>query len=87
MSIHSGSPPRSQYSYYSPGKDRNIQQANKLHYKLESQKGSSTLNLADSFIGDEGCGMIYDFLRDNIQVTNVELRGNNIGADGIKILS
>ena len=65
MSIHELSPSRSYHQQYSPGKDRELLQANKLYYKLESQKGSTTLNLSDTFIGDEGCSVVYDFLREN----------------------
>lgn len=60
---------------------------NKLENKLNSQQGSSTLNLGDSFIGDEGCGLVAQFLRENLGTHSVELRGNNITGEGLRILA
>ena len=59
----------------------------KLESKLLLQKGSSTLNLCDSFIGDEGCAIVSQYLRENIGVYNLELRGNSITIEGLKHLA
>lgn len=58
----------------------------KLESKLSIQRGSSTLNLSDSFIGDEGCSMVAQYLRENLGVHNLELRGNSITSEGLKHL-
>ncbi|OMJ83411.1 hypothetical protein SteCoe_15680 [Stentor coeruleus] len=59
----------------------------KLESKLAAQRGSSTLNLSDSFIGDEGCIMVAQFLRENLGVHNLELRGNSISSEGLRQLA
>jgi Ran GTPase-activating protein (RanGAP) involved in mRNA processing and transport len=43
--------------------------------------------LADAFIGDDGCDLVAQFLRDNPSTTSVELRGNNIGPEGASYIS
>lgn len=58
----------------------------KLQTRLQAQKGSAKLNLADSFIGDEGCDLLSRHLRDNSGTTTLELRGNNLTPDGIRRL-
>lgn len=58
----------------------------KLQTRLQAQKGSAKLNLADSFIGDEGCDLLSRHLRDNPGTTTLELRGNNLTPDGIRRL-
>jgi len=55
----------------------------KLQTRLQAQRGSLKLNLADSFIGDEGCDLVARYLRDNPGTQVLELRGNNITADGV----
>lgn len=59
----------------------------KLESKLAAQRGSSTLNLSDSFIGDEGCIMVAQFLRENLGVHSLELRGNSISSEGLRQLA
>ncbi|CAG9316297.1 unnamed protein product [Blepharisma stoltei] len=59
----------------------------KIENKLSAQVGSSSLNLGDAFIGDEGCGLVAQFLKDNIGVHSVELRGNNITGEGLRLLA
>ena len=51
------------------------------------QRGSSTLNLSDSFIGDEGCILVAQYLRENLGVHSLELRGNSITFEGLKSLA
>jgi len=58
----------------------------KLQTRLQAQKGSAKLNLADSFIGDEGCDLLSRHLRDNPGTTTIELRGNNLTPEGIRRL-
>jgi hypothetical protein len=41
------------------------------------------LDLADSFIEDAGCGVVAQFVVDNARLEGVDLKGNNIGAEGI----
>ncbi|OMJ76284.1 hypothetical protein SteCoe_24380 [Stentor coeruleus] len=59
----------------------------KLESKLVVQRGSNTLNLSDSFIGDEGCGMVASFLKENMGINSLELRGNSITSEGLKLLA
>lgn len=59
----------------------------KLESKLESQRGSPTLNLADAFIGDEGCEMVAQFIKENPGIQTLELRGNNITPTGLSVLT
>jgi len=59
----------------------------KLETKLVSQRGSSSLLLGDSFIGDEGCQIVSQFVRDNPTFQHLELRGNNISGLGLRYLS
>ena len=59
----------------------------KLESKLSLQRGSSTLNLSDSFIGDEGCHMVSQYLKDNLGVHTLELRGNSITVEGLRYLA
>ncbi|CAG9319021.1 unnamed protein product [Blepharisma stoltei] len=56
----------------------------KLGHKLVSQRGSSTLNLSDAFIGDEGCKMLAQYLKENPNIQILDLRGNNISQEGLK---
>lgn len=59
----------------------------KLESKLSLQKNSSTLNLSDSFIGDSGCSLLSSYIRENLNLHKVELRGNSISEEGIRILA
>ena len=54
-----------------------------LEAKLEAQRNSPVLNLQDCCIGDEGCQILANFLQKYTAVTDIELRGNSIGSDGI----
>ena len=58
----------------------------KLQTRLEASRGAPTLNLADSFIGDDGCEIVAKFIKDSPNLTTLELRGNNIGPDGASAL-
>ena len=59
----------------------------RLEAKLNQQRGTYSLNLADSFVGDDGCELVVRYLRDNIGVNSVDLRGNGITAVGLTVLS
>ena len=59
----------------------------KLESKLSLQRGASTLNLSDSFIGDEGCALVASYIKDNLGLHTLELRGNSITGEGLKNLS
>ena len=59
----------------------------KLDSKLSLQRGSSSLNLSDSFIGDEGCHLVAQYLKDNLCVHTLELRGNSITVEGLRSLA
>ena len=54
-----------------------------LRRNLESQKNSSRINLNDSYIRDEGCKILGDFLQSNPQISQLELKGNNITSKGL----
>ena len=60
---------------------------NKLRNSLAGAQGTPVLNLADAFIGDAGCELVAQFLRENPGTTTVELRGNNIGPEGAAYLA
>ena len=45
---------------------------------LEVNKDSPSISLAYASIGDDGCVEIARFLRDNIFVKTLDLRGNNV---------
>ena len=74
------------YSTNSPLRGKAINEQ-KIQYKLDSQRGKATLDLADSFIGDEGCGSVAQFVMENPNITAIMLNGNNIGAEGITQLA
>ncbi|KAJ3169646.1 hypothetical protein HDU88_000837 [Geranomyces variabilis] len=46
----------------------------------------TTINLADSFLDDDGCILISNALKTNNTATHVDLRGNSIRADGATAL-
>jgi len=54
---------------------------------LDASKDSTTLSLAYASIGDEGCNSIARFMRENVLLKTMDLRGNNVRADGLVVLS
>jgi hypothetical protein len=54
---------------------------------LDSAKDSTALSLAYASVGDEGCNSIARYMRENVLLKTVDLRGNNIRADGLVVLS
>ena len=54
-----------------------------LRRNLESQKNSCRINLNDNYIRDEGCKILGDFLQSNPQISQLELKGNNITSKGL----
>jgi hypothetical protein len=54
---------------------------------LDASKDSTTLSLAYASIGDEGCNAIARFMRENVMLKTMDMRGNNIRADGLVVLS
>ena len=61
--------------------------AQKIRSKLDAQRGKPILDLADSFIGDEGCALVAQYLMENTNVETLDLKGNNIGVEGINQLA
>ncbi|CAG9314099.1 unnamed protein product [Blepharisma stoltei] len=59
----------------------------KLLRDLENQKGNSELLLPDLFLGDNACDAIAKFIIENPKIKKLELKGNNIGSEGIKHIS
>lgn len=59
----------------------------KLESKLAVQQHCSGINLSDCFIGDQGCSLLADFLRQNSYITSLELRGNSISGEGAQVLA
>ena len=59
----------------------------KLESKLAVQQHCSGINLSDCFIGDQGCSLLADFLRQNSYITSLELRGNSISGEGAQLLA
>jgi len=54
---------------------------------LDAAKDSSALSLAYASIGDEGCNVIARYMRENVLLRTIDLRGNNIKADGLVVLA
>mmetsp|Transcript_84221 Transcript_84221/g.234942 ORF Transcript_84221/g.234942 Transcript_84221/m.234942 type:complete len:433 (+) Transcript_84221:89-1387(+) len=54
---------------------------------LDAAKDSTALSLAYASVGDEGCNSIARYMRENVLLKTVDLRGNNIRADGLVVLS
>jgi hypothetical protein len=54
---------------------------------LENNKDSQTLSLAYASVGDDGVGEVARFVRDNVFVKYLDLRGNNIQAKGAVVLA
>jgi chromosome segregation ATPase len=59
----------------------------KLESKLSLQRGASSLNLSDSFIGDEGCALVASYIKENLGLHSLEMRGNSIAGEGLKHLA
>jgi len=54
---------------------------------LDASKDSTTLSLAYASVGDEGCNAIARYMRENVMLKTIDLRGNNIRADGLVVLA
>jgi len=54
---------------------------------LNSNKDSPSLSLAYASIGDDGAGEVARFIRDNVFIKYLDLRGNNIQATGAATLA
>jgi Ran GTPase-activating protein (RanGAP) involved in mRNA processing and transport len=54
---------------------------------LDASKDSTALSLAYASIGDEGCNAIARFMRENVMLKTMDLRGNNVRADGLVVLA
>ena len=55
----------------------------KLIDTLEMQRNSPTLQLGETFIGDDGCAMLGKYLEDHDTFSGLDLHGNNITGNGI----
>jgi len=55
--------------------------------QLDASRDSTSLTLAYASIGDEGCNTVARFLRENVVLKSLDLRGNNIRADGLVVLA
>jgi hypothetical protein len=49
--------------------------------------GSEVVAFSDTFMGDEGCHVVNELLRENTRVKSLDLRGCNIRADGAMALA
>eukprot|EP00927_Polykrikos_kofoidii_P072691 TRINITY_DN68785_c0_g1_i1.p1 TRINITY_DN68785_c0_g1~~TRINITY_DN68785_c0_g1_i1.p1 ORF type:complete len:445 (-),score=100.68 TRINITY_DN68785_c0_g1_i1:125-1459(-) len=54
---------------------------------LDASKDSTALSLAYASVGDEGCNAIARYMRENVLLKTIDLRGNNIRADGLVVLA
>lgn len=54
---------------------------------LDASKDSCALSLAYASIGDEGCNSIARYMRENVMLKTIDLRGNSIRADGLVVLA
>jgi len=54
---------------------------------LDASRDSTALSLAYASIGDEGCNAVARFMRENVMLKQLDLRGNNIRADGLVVLA
>jgi len=54
---------------------------------LDASKDASALSLAYASVGDEGCNAIARYMRENVMLRTIDLRGNNIRADGLVVLA
>ncbi|CAK9010153.1 Leucine-rich repeat-containing protein 45 [Durusdinium trenchii] len=48
---------------------------------------SAALSLAYASVGDDGCTAIARYMRENVMLRTLDLRGNNIRADGLVVLA
>ncbi|CAE7770047.1 LRRC45, partial [Symbiodinium sp. CCMP2456] len=48
---------------------------------------STALSLAYASVGDDGCTAIARYMRENVMLRTLDLRGNNIRADGLVVLA
>jgi len=54
---------------------------------LDASKDSSALSLAYASVGDEGCNAIARYMRENVILKTIDLRGNSVRADGLVTLA
>lgn len=54
---------------------------------LDASRDSTALSLAYASIGDEGCNAVARHMRENVMLKQLDLRGNNIRADGLVVLA
>ncbi|CAJ1431043.1 unnamed protein product [Effrenium voratum] len=54
---------------------------------LDASKDSTALSLAYASVGDDGCTAIARYMRENVMLRTLDLRGNNIRADGLVVLA
>ena len=54
--------------------------------RLDSQKTSQILDLGDLFTGDEGAAVIAQFIAQNKHITQIELKGNHLTAQGFALI-
>lgn len=54
---------------------------------LDASKDSAALSLAYASVGDDGCTAIARYMRENVMLRTLDLRGNNIRADGLVVLA
>mmetsp|Transcript_33999 Transcript_33999/g.87918 ORF Transcript_33999/g.87918 Transcript_33999/m.87918 type:complete len:426 (+) Transcript_33999:56-1333(+) len=54
---------------------------------LDASKDSSALSLAYASVGDEGCNAIARYMRENVMLKTIDLRGNSIRADGLVVIA
>ena len=73
-------------TFYSKFTSQQLTAPKSLPYILNTQKNSPILNLNDKYIGDEGCKLLAEFLKDNKFFKTIELKGNNISPKGISLI-
>lgn len=78
---------RSSYEYETHSPTPVDKTLHKVELKLRAQRGSVNLNLADAFIGDEGCEVLAAYLREHPEIATLDLKGNNITAGGLRVLA
>lgn len=61
--------------------------AHKLNKQLGAQRAETSILLEDLFFGDEGCGVVADFLREHSNVKEASLKGNNLTVEGMRQLT
>lgn len=59
----------------------------KLRKLLDSQIHSPTLSFPDAFLGDSPCTLLSQYIQENPYVTSLDLKGNNLTADGLQALA